>query len=165
MVAMDTAAAFGHLEIVKWVQESRSGTCTTAAVDGAAGNGHFDVVKFLLLENRSEGCTEDAIRDAAFYGRLKVLKYIVESGFASFPERAEENDARRDEEDDGYNPITRAAESGDVHIVRFLYERCQLRCSEYAISQTESFAVLEWIMQHDPNFANFKYKPFSDFEM
>jgi len=45
--AMDWAARFGYLEIVKFLHENRTEGCTVDAMDYAAQHGHFEVVKFL----------------------------------------------------------------------------------------------------------------------
>lgn len=57
---MNNAAAFGHLEVVTFLHESRSEGCTTDAMDLAALNGHFEVVLFLYA-NRREGCTRNSV--------------------------------------------------------------------------------------------------------
>lgn len=74
--AMDTAAAFGHLKVVRFLQELGTLTCTTKAMDGAAQNGSLAVVRF-LHEHRSEGCSRRAPpRDQVYLqeslGRLHV---------------------------------------------------------------------------------------------
>ncbi len=69
------AAANGHLEVVKWLHENLNVRHAYAAMDNAAGNGHLDVVKW-LHENRIEGCTTLAIDDAAANGHLDVVKWL-----------------------------------------------------------------------------------------
>ena len=54
--AMNGAAENGHLEVVKWLHENRTEGCTTYAMDFAVEKGHLEVVKW-LHENRTEGCT------------------------------------------------------------------------------------------------------------
>lgn len=41
---MTGAAAAGHLEMVKWLDE-KGAPCTTEAMDVAAQEGHLDIVK------------------------------------------------------------------------------------------------------------------------
>ncbi|OQR80608.1 hypothetical protein THRCLA_23451 [Thraustotheca clavata] len=41
------AATYGHLNMVKYLIACSSQTCSVKAMDGAAGNGHFHVVKWL----------------------------------------------------------------------------------------------------------------------
>jgi len=53
--AMDGAAANGHLNVVQWLQQNRTEGCTEAAMDGAASNGFLEAVQW-LHENRTEGC-------------------------------------------------------------------------------------------------------------
>lgn len=38
---MDGAAANGHLEVVRWLHNNRLEGCTTKAMEGAALNGHW----------------------------------------------------------------------------------------------------------------------------
>lgn len=76
-MAMDTAAARGHLDIVRFLHEHRSEGCTTHAMNMAAMNGHLDVIQFLDT-HRSEGCTTLAMDSAAMWGHLEVLRYLHE---------------------------------------------------------------------------------------
>jgi hypothetical protein len=76
--AMDGSAKNGHLKSVTWLHENRSEGCTTAAMDGAARNGCLDVVKW-LHENRTEGCTPRAMDRAAGNGHLHVVQWFHEN--------------------------------------------------------------------------------------
>ncbi|GMF14834.1 unnamed protein product [Phytophthora lilii] len=73
-IRMDSAAANGHLAMIKWLHEHH-GWCTKQAMNRAAGNDHLEVVKF-LDENRSEGCTTDAMDMAAANGHLETVKWL-----------------------------------------------------------------------------------------
>ena len=57
-------------------------SCSTAAINLAAGDGHLDIVKW-LHENRSEGCTSYAINFAARNGHDEIVKYLIENGIES----------------------------------------------------------------------------------
>ncbi|KAK1943499.1 putative ankyrin repeat protein [Phytophthora citrophthora] len=76
-VAMDGAAANGHLDVVQWLHDNCSVGCTTAAMDLASLNGHLETVKWLHA-NRKEGCTTDAMDGAAASGHLHVVKWLHE---------------------------------------------------------------------------------------
>ena len=76
--AMDWAAFYGHLDVIKWLHENRKEGCTTDAMDFAAGNGHLEVVKW-LHENRKEGCTGDAMDLASENGHLEIVKWLHEN--------------------------------------------------------------------------------------
>lgn len=78
--AMDLAAGNGHLGVVKWLHETSSRTerCTTDAMDYAIENGHIDVVKW-LHENRSEGYTMDGITKAIQSGRIDTVTWLMSS--------------------------------------------------------------------------------------
>ena len=51
---------------------------STKAMDWAAKNGHFDVVRWLYL-NRSEGCSTDAMRSK----RIAIVRYLFENGLVT----------------------------------------------------------------------------------
>ncbi|KAL2915795.1 hypothetical protein HK105_204742 [Polyrhizophydium stewartii] len=72
---MDWAAGNAHLDCVKWLSANRTEGCSTDAMDDAAGNGHLDSVKW-LHDNRTEGCTTDAMDGAAKKGHLAVVKFL-----------------------------------------------------------------------------------------
>ncbi|EGG19712.1 hypothetical protein DFA_00290 [Cavenderia fasciculata] len=74
--AMDWAASSGHFEIVKYLHEHRSEGATSNAMDEAAMRGYIDIVKFLHF-NRTEGCTQTAIENACKYGRLETAEFLI----------------------------------------------------------------------------------------
>jgi len=74
--AMDSAATNGHFEIVKFLHENRTEGCSTDAMDFAAMNGHSEIVKF-LAENRTEGCL-DAMDLATENGHLNLAEWLYE---------------------------------------------------------------------------------------
>lgn len=61
-----------RLKLVKWLTE-RGAKCTSVAMDGAAGDGHLEVVRW-LGQNRREGCSRAAFEMAAAGGHLHVIK-------------------------------------------------------------------------------------------
>eukprot|EP00122_Pirum_gemmata_P011794 Pgem_evm1s10932 len=73
--AMDFAARKGHLDVVKFLHESRNEGMTMDAMDYAAQNGHLAIIKFLHF-NRSEGCTKYCLDSAARSGRLEIVKFL-----------------------------------------------------------------------------------------
>ena len=75
--AMDCAAKYGHLDVLKYLHFNNIGICTTRAMDWAAENGYLDVVEFLHY-NRSEGCTTDAIDLAAKFKYLRVVEWLLD---------------------------------------------------------------------------------------
>ncbi|RHY46967.1 hypothetical protein DYB28_007970 [Aphanomyces astaci] len=83
---MDSAAALGRVEILKFLHTASIGHCTTSAMDLAARNGHLEVVKF-LHHHRQEGCTTWAANWAAEYGHLHVLRFLLDNrseGFTAY---------------------------------------------------------------------------------
>lgn len=63
--AMETAATYGHTELVKFLHKLGDPivSCTTEAMDHLSFRHNLDVVQF-LYENRSKGCTANATDSA-----------------------------------------------------------------------------------------------------
>ncbi|KAF0699456.1 Aste57867_9998 [Aphanomyces stellatus] len=72
--AMDYAAANGHIDMVRFLNDAGYAG-TTDAMDVAAGHGHLQVVTFLHT-HRQEGCTTQAMNNAAANGHLEMLEYL-----------------------------------------------------------------------------------------
>ena len=49
-----------------------------SVMNGAAANGHLDVVVW-LNENRTEGCSKCAMNEAAINGHLDVIRWLHEN--------------------------------------------------------------------------------------
>ncbi|KDO32313.1 hypothetical protein SPRG_02792 [Saprolegnia parasitica CBS 223.65] len=73
--AMDQAAANGHLEVVRFLQEHRTEGCSTDAMTLAVANGHVDVVRF-FIERRGLSVPCDALDVAAVNGHLELVTYL-----------------------------------------------------------------------------------------
>lgn len=114
--AMDSAAEFGHLEIVQWLHENREEGCTSDAMDMAASNGHLHVVRW-LHENRSEGCTTSAMDFAAQNGHLHVLQWLHENRTEGCTHSAMDN----------------AATSGHLYVMQWLHIHRKEGCSKSAL--------------------------------
>ncbi|OQR89583.1 hypothetical protein THRCLA_22667 [Thraustotheca clavata] len=50
--------------------------CSTEAMDGAANNGHLDIVQF-IHENRFEGCTPNALYGDIQNGYPNIVEYLL----------------------------------------------------------------------------------------
>ncbi|EGG15191.1 hypothetical protein DFA_10017 [Cavenderia fasciculata] len=74
---LDNVAASGRLDIFKYLEHRYKDTivCSTQAIDGAALNGHVEMIDY-LYKNRQEQCTVAAIENACRNGHLKVLEYL-----------------------------------------------------------------------------------------
>ncbi|KAG1692889.1 hypothetical protein DVH05_024177 [Phytophthora capsici] len=133
-VAMDVAAAHGHLEVVQWLHSNCSQGCTTDAMDGAAGNGHLETVKWLHA-NRKEGCTTDAMDRAAGSGHLHVVKWLHEH-------RSEgcTTDAMND-----------AVYPGHFETLKWLHENRTEGCTDVAMEEgvfSGRLNILKWPHRH-----------------
>ncbi|KDO23215.1 hypothetical protein SPRG_11147 [Saprolegnia parasitica CBS 223.65] len=72
---MDLVAMSGDLSLLRWLHDAGV-SCTTAAMDGAAMNGHLDVVVF-LYEARTEGCTIVAATAAVVHGHADIVRFLL----------------------------------------------------------------------------------------
>jgi hypothetical protein len=70
----DWAAKTGKLHLLKDPKSTLK--YTTKAFDGAAANGHLEVIKWLHENKKDVECTENALDKAAAKGHLEVCKYI-----------------------------------------------------------------------------------------
>ncbi|EQC29728.1 hypothetical protein SDRG_12500 [Saprolegnia diclina VS20] len=71
---MDLVAMAGDSTLLRWLHEAGA-NCTTAAMDGAAMNGHLDVVAF-LHKTRTEGCTMTAPTAAVANGHAAIVAFL-----------------------------------------------------------------------------------------
>ncbi|CAI5709666.1 hypothetical protein KXD40_005430 [Peronospora effusa] len=114
--AMDSAAEFGHLEVVQWLHTNRREGCTTDAMDMAACNGHLKIVQW-LHKNRTEGCTTNAIDFAAQLGHLEVVQWL------HFNRK----------EGATHYAIDNAATYGHLDVIQWLYAHRDEGCSQSAV--------------------------------
>lgn len=128
--AMTYAATEGHLEIVKFLHEHRNEGCTTFAMDEAASKGYFDIVKF-LHEHRKEGCTTDAMDFAAIHGHLDIVEFLHEHRTEGCTTDAIDN----------------AAIYGRMEVVKFLLANRSEGCSFEGLNQAAIHGQVE-IVKH-----------------
>ncbi|TMW61218.1 hypothetical protein Poli38472_013681 [Pythium oligandrum] len=132
--AMDGAAANGHLEMVKYLHSGRKEGCTTAAMNEAAGNGHLSVVEFLHT-HRNEGCTVRAMNSAAGNGHLDVVKFLHENREEGCTNMA----------------MDEAATNGHLEVIRFLHtsrtEGCTERGMDWAI-RNGHLDIVRYLHEH-----------------
>lgn len=178
--SLERALYNGHRDVVQWLLHHRpeclesipTDTMDLAAKEGhlATAQAHLEIVKF-LIENGSQGCISEAVDAAAKGGRLATVQYILASDAALLSSWAMENAASQ-----GHFEIVRwlhknrskgctaqavneAAKAGHLPIVKYLYEHRHVRIGDSTmreVAQLKQFAVLEWVMKHDPNSANYK---------
>ncbi|RLN44135.1 hypothetical protein BBJ28_00010609 [Nothophytophthora sp. Chile5] len=114
--AMDSAAEFGHLDVVRWLHTNRTEGCTTDAMDMAACNGHMDIVQWLHI-NRTEGCTEKALDFAAQHGHLEVVQWLHNNRKTRATQSAMDN----------------AATYGHLAVIQWLHAHRDEGCSQSAL--------------------------------
>jgi hypothetical protein len=75
---VDWAASTGRLRYLRYLTENTTNHYgTTHAMDSAAFYGHFEVVKYLHF-NRTEGCTMGALDCSTSEGHLDIVKFLHE---------------------------------------------------------------------------------------
>ncbi|KAE9272201.1 hypothetical protein PR003_g30279, partial [Phytophthora rubi] len=153
IVAMDSAAKNGHLEVVKYLHDVQismqasakkrkrdhtkqkcTPTCTIKAMDDAAANGHLKVVQW-LHSNRSEGCTKSAMDEAAANGQLDVVLWLHEN--------------RR--EGCSSSAMDGAARNGQLGVVKWLHKNSTAGCTARAMDDAATSGHLEivkWLHEH-----------------
>ncbi|KAF1772535.1 Leucine-rich repeat domain, L domain-like [Phytophthora cactorum] len=72
--AMDGAAGWGKLNTLKWLDINRTEGCTSQAMDAAAEGGFLTVVQW--LQHRPESCTSNAFDGATLNNQFEVLLYL-----------------------------------------------------------------------------------------
>ncbi|KAI9981211.1 hypothetical protein PInf_008954 [Phytophthora infestans] len=134
-VAMDVAAAHGHLDVVRWLHANRTEGCTKAAMDLAATNGHLDTVKWLHT-HRSEGCTFEAMDGAASGGHLDVAKWLHQNRTEGYSRAAMDN----------------AASGGHLEVLKWLDGK-RARCSTAALDGAAAYGklgIVKWLRKNRP---------------
>jgi hypothetical protein len=76
------AAAYGHLDIVKYLVEERKTTDQVKFVGAAiaAGYGRLDCLKYLVEEARAPINHSEYIAGARYFERLECVNYLREKG-------------------------------------------------------------------------------------
>ncbi|POM57886.1 Hypothetical protein PHPALM_37543, partial [Phytophthora palmivora] len=132
---MDWAAAYGHLDVVKWLHVHRREGCTSLAMDSAAREGHLDVVKW-LHENRDEGCSPMALTSASGSGHLDMVRWL------------------HDNRSEGCTSTTmaRAIAAGHFDVVLFLRDKrlIKVRCAPVNFIECPPFELLQWLLENEP---------------
>ncbi|EGG14240.1 hypothetical protein DFA_12010 [Cavenderia fasciculata] len=77
---IDSACIGGNLELVKWLDNNKSinVTSTIRAIDSAARFGYLDIIKYLYT-NGTKKCSDQAIIQATINGHLDIVKFITEN--------------------------------------------------------------------------------------
>ncbi|RKO84304.1 hypothetical protein BDK51DRAFT_46971 [Blyttiomyces helicus] len=139
----DTAAANGHLSVVKLLHESAiPNMFSTRGMDAAAKHS-LEVVRF-LHESRSEGCTTEALYKPPWPGcSISSASFMNAALRAAPPIRSVQGSGPLHENRlEGCSPraMDKAAASGRLKIVRFLHENRPEGCTTHAMDE----AVKRW---------------------
>ncbi|EGG22432.1 hypothetical protein DFA_04554 [Cavenderia fasciculata] len=137
-LALDNAASFGHLEIVKLLLPLVD--CTNKAIDTASLNGYCQVVKILLEAGKPY--TYRAIEYASTNGHLEVVKLLhtwdgqpnrIDKHATMTTDIAyESNHSNTYPESYSNNPLDLAASNGHLQVVEYLHNE-KYGCSVVAL--------------------------------
>ncbi|EGG18605.1 hypothetical protein DFA_04099 [Cavenderia fasciculata] len=128
-LAMDLAAKNGRYDVVKWLHFNRTEGCTTDAMDRAAT---YDIVKF-LHEHRTEGCTKKAIPRAVMMDRLDIIQFLHFNRTEGSTSCA----------------LDQAAMRKNFQIVKFLVENRTEECSDSIYEHiTGNIEMMKFIYHH-----------------
>lgn len=72
-IAMDRAAAGGHLHVIQWLHEHHPHECPRLTMDNAVFIGNLEIVQWLHA-NRIEGYSTQAMNVAASNGHLDIIQ-------------------------------------------------------------------------------------------
>jgi hypothetical protein len=129
--AIDLAARNGFLDVVEWLHENTSEGCTTFAMNGAAQNDHVEVVRW-LHKHRREGCTNIAMDSAAANGNLALVQWFTENRKESCSPDA----------------MDLAAANGHLDVVKWLHDNRHEGCTVDAMNKAAAnghLDVVEWL--------------------
>jgi ArsR family metal-binding transcriptional regulator len=133
-VVMDTAAAYGHVAMVRFLHENRKEGCTTEALDRAAAKNHIDMVQYLHeIRSNFVHCFRGsrAMDLAAQAGNLDIVIYLHEKGYSCTTAA-----------------IDSAASNGFIEVVKFLNENRSEGCTTNAMDTASAhghFDVVKYL--------------------
>lgn len=135
--AIDAAAAQGHFTMVRRLHHNQA-TATTDAMDNAAANGHLEIVQWLHV-NRTEGCTTKAMDRAAAANNMSLLQWLYENRSEGCTSDA----------------VDAAAGNGNLEMVQWLLEHTEyVCCTAKGIGEASSsgqIEVLTWLNTNAQN--------------
>ncbi|KAJ3106216.1 hypothetical protein HDU97_006849 [Phlyctochytrium planicorne] len=133
--AMDFAARNGHFEVVKFLHDHRTEGCSLSAIHGAAMIGRLDIVRFLHT-HRSEMTSPHVLSGATRYGHLDVVKFLVENGIGGEPSQA---------------ALDEAAAEGHIDVLKFLFNISTVRCTSEGMDDAARkghLSVVKFLHEH-----------------
>lgn len=134
--AIDLAAAKGHYEVVKWLNENLDQGCSEDAIDSAAAGGHLNIIKYLW--DYGDGGAVFAMDNAAAAGHYDVVAWL------HFFTNVEPTDLAMGE----------AAVNGHMKIVQFLHRYRDEGCDQeslYLVARAGNFVMLQWFKKNRPD--------------
>lgn len=159
--AMVYAAAAGRLDNMLWVHSITQRSYSKALVSTAAANGHVHILKY-LMEEEGVPCPLSSMQIAAEHGHVEAVGYLYEHGGLTFnlaatAARAGHLEVVRfccDNDCGGWDQdwtVVQAVEQGHFAIVQFLHERRAAGCTSAAMNRAAAnghVEVLQYLYTH-----------------
>jgi hypothetical protein len=165
---IDLAARFGKLSTLKWLYKNTRETCSTWAIDLAAGcqsrysAKHLKVIKFLVKKDAK--CTYRAIDNAAEYGNLNIIKFIHKNVKPSYATTSAVDYAAHNghlkvikwllknrQEGGSILAMSLAAENNHLKVVKWLHKNYDKGCSNITLSYVAirgHLRILKWFYKN-----------------
>ena len=163
---LHTAAAYGHLNIVRYFIEDRKLNAATESMDKetplhlAALNGHLHIVKYLVGTQQVDPTSLDnnnfsPLHNACRSGNIDVVKYLMSEIQQQQPLDVNEKAI------DGITPIHFAAATGSPDLIRFLLKElkpsfqviaaCDLQSKDKVSHYYNTILVLCYVCMYNVN--------------
>jgi len=141
--AYNTAARYGHVDIIKWLKEKNIPMNHNMVCVGAAENGHFEILKWLLTFDDGNGIDQEiylrldpiVCAYAAKGGQFEILKWLVERGCPI-----------------SSHSCVNAAANGHLEILQWLHEKNGLELTVDACNfavRNGHIEILKWLLQNE----------------
>ncbi|OQR90251.1 hypothetical protein THRCLA_09393, partial [Thraustotheca clavata] len=157
--AIDCAALGGYEDLVRWLVLNRSDGCTSEALSNAAAGGHLNILKFINEEYQDIPIPAGSYHEAAENGHVNVLKWLPwnfvkndENGPSCLMDSAAKNGHIKVAEFlekinavESMKAMDYAAEGGHLEMLKWLHERGYQSISTDAMNWAANCGHLEVI--------------------
>ncbi|EFA82158.1 hypothetical protein PPL_04578 [Heterostelium album PN500] len=166
---IDTAAASGNLEIIKWIHSNTTIPFHRSTMNTAGRLSQFEVLKW-LHENRTEGCSENLIDLVVIKNDLQLIKYLHHNRSGSCTVKAMNRSLKLghlqtaiwlyENRTERFTPgiIKKVVLNGELNSIRWLEENTEERCTDYSLEVSVKLGFLDVVKYlHERNGSNNRY--------